>query len=311
MSNNQSNGLLTIEVKAPPIIAGTRSTVSLIIRNPFDSPVIVELVEAPTSAPLLPSALPSVSREKPERSDSSFLDRLKDAFRGFEIRQLKMGLLTAEFPGQTGRTFAISLEQDARLEVKSPFGPTDRVSISAEKGAIVVIDNPDSHPRDNNPESKERQIPAHQEDLARFELKTSRWLLVKPKQLELHALVKFRVGDDARSQVVPINLALQPPVRSIVFGAVSGGILGWIVRQLNNGHLPFDFPALVSILGTSIMCWILAIVLSRQESSKGFVTLEDFYGAFVAGTIVGYTGTNYFESVLNGTAAVAAPHKGG
>lgn len=307
MENFEAKGLLSVEVKAPPIVAGTPATVSLIIRNPFSEQVVIESIQAPSSAPLLPSQ-PGTDEKPPHGTDKKpgFFESVLSSVAGFQVKEISVGPLTAEFPAPRGRHFHINMEPQSKLTVKTPFGPNDNVHINHAEGAEVVFDTPDVR---TDPDcSKERVIPPHQEDLASFELKTAHWLLVKPKVLDLYALIRFRVGNEPRSQVVPVTVSVQPPVKSIVLGTVSGGILGWLARQLNKGILSTEFSAaasIVSVLGIIVMAMILAIVLSRQESSKGFVTLEDFYGAFVVGAILGYTGTQYFEASIK--AAVGSP----
>ena len=310
MENSEAKGLLSVEVKAPPIVAGTPATVSLIIRNPFSQPVVIESIQAPSSAPLLPS--PTGVEEKspqPGGKTSGWLESFSSLVAGLQVKEIHVGPLTAEFPGPRGRHFHINMEPQSKLTVKTPFGPNDSVHINHAEGAEVVFDTPDTQAESVSGDSnKERTIPPQQEDLASFELKTAHWLLVKPKVLDLYTLIRFRIGDEPRSQVVPVTLSVQPPVKSIVLGSVSGGILGWLARQLNKGVLPADLSivgATVSVLGVIVMAMILAIVLSRQESSKGFVTLEDFYGAFVVGAILGYTGTQYFEATIK--AATGGP----
>lgn len=301
MATPEAKGLLSVEVKAPPIVAGTPATVSLIIRNPFDEAVIIESIQAPSSAPLLPESAGAAAKE-PSDSKKSLSQRLLSAVMGIRIQEIKVGPLTAGFPSESAREFRINLEPQSKLTVKSPFGPNDRVLINSAEGAEVVIDIPQEQSSTGSANSaKERMIPSQQEDLASFELKTAHWLLVKPKVLELYALIRFRVGTEPRSQVVPVTLSVQPPVKSIVLGTLSGGILGWLARQLNKGLVPEGASlaaSIISILGIIVMATIISIVLSRQESSKGFVTLEDFYGAFVVGAILGYTGTQYFETAL-------------
>jgi hypothetical protein len=308
MGNSEAKGLLSVEVKAPPIVAGTPATVSLIIRNPFSEQVVIESIQAPSSAPLLPSQT-GEDKQSPDGTDKKprLIDSILSALWGSNnIRVISFGPLTAEFPAPRGRNFHINMEPKSKLTVKTPFGPNDSVHINNAEGAEVVFDTLDA--RAEPDVSKERLIPPHQEDLASFELKTAHWLLVKPKVLDLYALIRFRVGSERRSQVVPVTVSVQPPVKSIVLGTVSGGILGWLARQLNKGILSAEFSvaaSIVSVLAIIVMAMILAIVLSRQESSKGFVTLEDFYGAFVAGAILGYTGTQYFEATIK--AAVGSP----
>lgn len=304
MEKTEVKGLLSVEVKAPPIVAGTVATVSLIIRNPFSEKVVIESIQAPSSAPLLPSQTVRVESSAREvYMGRGLIKRLLTGFLNFRVTEISFGSLTAEFPAPRGSNIQIDMEPKSKLTVKTPFGPNDNVQINNAEGAEVVFDNPNAETGPGL--SKDREIPAYQEDLASFELQTAHWLFVKPKVLDLYALIKFRIGNESRSQVVPVTVSVQPPVKSIVLGAVSGGILGWLARQLNNGILSPEFSAaasIVSVLGIIVMAMILAIVLSRQESSKGFVTLEDFYGAFVVGAILGYTGTQYFETSIKAAA---------
>lgn len=306
MTEVASKGLLSVEVKAPPIVAGTKATISLLIRNPFVEAVIIESIQAPSSAPLLPEKsqkiegkadqiAPKQIKTKDEREDS-LLQR-------FRIREVKLGPLVAEFPKPKSREVYFNMEPHSKLTIKTPFHQAENVYVNTAEGAEVIYDTPIPEPDIQSVESDStRVIPPQQEDLASFELKTAHWLLVKPKVLELHALIRYKVGTERRSQVVPVILSLQPPVKSIVLGSASGSILGYLARHLTSG-MTFDSLSsggvIINLLGVIVMATILAIVLSRQESSKGFVTLEDFYGAFVAGAVLGYVGTTFFDSIMS------------
>lgn len=305
MSEAAFNGLLSIEVNAPPIVAGTAATVSLIIRNPFAEAVVIESIQAPSSAPLLPDRAGSIENAaggSSGLSKGSLLKRVYSDLASIRIQEVQFGPLIAEFPRPKRGDVYFDVEPSSKLTIKAPFNPDQDVYVKTAEGAEVVYDAPLRSPDAITDESRpERVIPPQQEDLASFELKTARWLLVKPKVLNLHALIRYKVGNEPRSQVVPVTLSIQPPVKSIISGTVSGGILGYLARQLNTGLAIDSLPlgnALISILGIIVMATILSIVLSRQESSKGFVTLEDFYGAFVVGAVLGYTGTGYFENVI-------------
>lgn len=124
---------------------------------------------------------------------------------------------------------------------------------------------------------------------------------MKPTKLELHALIKYRIGSENKSQIIPIDLLVQPPVKAIVIGSTSGGILGYLTRQVTNIGINFnDLGAIgISIFGVMLMATISAIILSKREESKGFITLENFYGAFFVGTMIGYIGTEYFDKILS------------
>jgi hypothetical protein len=303
MNESIFKGLLSVEVKALPIIAGTIATISLIIRNPFSEAVLIESIQAPASAPLLPektapaSSVDSVLNAQNKRS---FFHPLTSIFKDFRIKEIRFaGLLAAEFPQPKKPSIEFNLASNSKVLIKTPFVHGENIQINAKEGSELIYDLPSPQA------SSDRVIPAHQEDLASFELKTAHWLLVKPKVLELYALIRYKIGDEPRSQVVPVTITVQPPVKSIVLGCVSGSCLGYVARQLNTGLAIDALPwgsMLMSLLGIIVMATILAIVLSRQESSKGFVTLEDFYGAFVVGVVIGYSGGEYFEKVIGSNA---------
>ncbi|MBN2826013.1 MAG: hypothetical protein JXQ76_11850, partial [Campylobacterales bacterium] len=143
-----------------------------------------------------------------------------------------------------------------------------------------------------------RLIDSGQEDIASFEIETADWLMIKPTSVELYAVIRYKINNQHKSQIVPIVLQIQPPVLSIIIGSISGGALGHLVRQLTlvDGEMMS-----VSLLAVIMMSFIAAIILSkRDDTNKGFVTLEDFFGAFFIGTMIGYIGTEYFENILNG-----------
>jgi hypothetical protein len=215
-----------------------------------------------------------------------------------DVREVSVGPLVARFPGSRGRAINVDLARTSKFTVKSPFGPQDNVNIRAQEGAEIVFDVPEAEAARQPDE--ERVIPAYQDDIASFELRTAHWLFVTPKILDLHAVIRYRLGHTSRSQVVPFSVSIRPPLAAIIFGSAAGGILGYLARQLTAVNPTFALVATaISILGLVVMATILSIVLSRQDNAKRFVTLEDFYGAFVVGVLLGYTGTGYFEKVIN------------
>jgi hypothetical protein len=296
---DQITGLLSVEVKSAPVMAGTEATITLVIRNPFADQVVIDTIETPSAAPLLPRNRKKPAQDTAKTEKQSFWQRLGLTLQGFEVKELSFGPLVAHFPGARGHEINVSADPNSRVTFKTPIGPQDIVNISTKEGAEVIFDAPEStNQRDGGIEGKQI-IPPHQEDIASFELRTAHWLLVTPQVLQLYVVIRYRLGNEQRSQVVPLSLSLHPPVTAIVLGGICGGILGYVAHLLSSSNQSFAaVNILVSVLGITVMATILAIVLSRQQAAKGFVTLEDFYGAFVVGVLLGYTGTVYFESAL-------------
>jgi hypothetical protein len=311
---NQSTGVLSIQVSTSPIVAGTRATVTLFIRNPFPDDVVIQSIEAPSSEPLLPR-LPGLTAESDSKTKSFFQSFVSSLSSAIKISEISAGPLVARFPGESTGRYSINLEPTSKLLIKSRFNPGDRVDINAQQGAEVIYEAPPQREVGRKP-GEERTIPVYQDDIASFELCTAHWLFVRPKTLDLYAVIRYRLAGGPRSQVVPFSVYVQPPLKAVVCGSVFGGILGYFARVLVAAQTAAQsvtfatfftsatiVPVAISVLGIMVMCFILAIVLSRQENTKGFVTLEDFYGAFVVGVLLGYTGTSYFEGLLKSIAS--------
>ncbi len=257
---SDAKGFLAIEIKSFPVIAGTVTSVNMIIRNPFSEQVIIESIQAPSSAPLLPLLSPTDDQSKQEK----FFYKLLAPLSSLQFKEIQLGALTAKFPSLPGRSFHINMEPKSKLTLKTPFEANDSIHINQAEEAEVIVDIAEQSTSSGEIKN-ERIIHPQQEDLASFELKTAHWLFVKPKVLDLYALVKYRVGEQSHSQVVPVSLSIQPPVSSMIVGSVLGSALGWLAKQLNDlTHINnfLTLSSIVSLLGVIVMAMILAIVLS-------------------------------------------------
>ena len=224
-----------MEVKASPVIAGTEATNTLVIRNPFPDQVVIETIEAPSSAPLLPRTRRATAENLVQEGDKeSFWRRLISSLRAFEVKEVSLGPLVAHFPQPRGRAFNIEVEQDSYVTFKTPLGPQDSLNMTVQRSANVNFDTPPQQSTMRSDGGVEgMQIPSHQEDIASFELRTAHWLLVTPKVLQLYAVIGYRLGNELRRQAVPLSLCIYPAVMAIVVGGICGGILGYAAPQTN------------------------------------------------------------------------------
>jgi hypothetical protein len=84
----------------------------------------------------------------------------------------------------------------------------------------------------------------------------------------------------------------------MIIGSIIGGSLGTLAKSLNILPLPSWQSLLVSIGASIVMSLIATISLSRKTGSQGFITVEDFFGGFVIGALIGYGGHDYFEKTI-------------
>jgi hypothetical protein len=85
-------------------------------------------------------------------------------------------------------------------------------------------------------------------------------------------------------------------------GGLAGGVIGNLARTFTETDtLNVDTRFFVKLIGSCLLSLMAVISLSRKSGSQSFITVEDFFGSFVLGSLIGYQGTAFFEkTVVNG-----------
>jgi hypothetical protein len=79
---------------------------------------------------------------------------------------------------------------------------------------------------------------------------------------------------------------------------VLGAVLGTLARFFTTVR-QLEWQPLALAMGASIVMGLIAsIALSRKATAQAFITVEDFFGGFVVGALIGYGGSTYFEKAL-------------
>ena len=172
----------------------------------------------------------------------------------------------------------------------------DEVSISAAEDAKLVIA---SSTLDDTPDEPEtHKVRPHCDKVAYFSIVSNGWLFFTPQRINLSTEIRYKMAGQERTQVVSSYFDIKPPLASMIVGSLLGGSLGSIARILQAGAA-FEFQsAIVSVGACVIMSLIAAIALSRKSGTQGFITVEDFFGAFVIGSLIGYGGSEYFDRAI-------------
>lgn len=103
--------------------------------------------------------------------------------------------------------------------------------------------------------------------------------------------MQYELAGNIRSQVVSTAFDIKPPIQSIVFGSVAGGIIVSLARVFTESDsIQFSARLLIKLIGSCLLSIMAVISLS--------LTVEDFFGAFVLGSLIGYEGTAFFEKTV-------------
>jgi hypothetical protein len=147
-------------------------------------------------------------------------------------------------------------------------------------------------------ESKAITIAPHCEVVVYFSVSTGGWLFFTPSRQTLSTQITYELNGDEKTQVVSSSFDIKPPLTSMVIGAITGASLGSAARFLNSTQI-FDWqPFFVTTGAALLMSLIATIALARKSGAQGFITVEDFFGGFVIGALIGYGGKEYFDTAI-------------
>jgi len=296
--NGKTYGRLDVTVPEQEFEAGQPGTISILIKNPFDSPIEIIEIVGPRSSHLRDGVFDaSESAATPEEARAPLRRRswLGSLFGSVRVDDISFAGVKLEFP-QAHRRMLISAEKNAQLHFDRELEPYEEVQIHAEEGANVTF-GPKTAVSRSVSEHIQRVEP-HCDSVMYISLSTKNWLLFKPTVLQLSPQLKYRIEGTERTQVISTAISVKPPMRAVVIGALLGAILGSLAKQFQT-PAAFALPAsLISIGGAATMSLIATIALSRKSGTQGFITVEDFYGGFAVGALIGYGGSQYFERAI-------------
>lgn len=264
----RSQGRLDVTIAATSQEAGRTMTIPIVIRNSFQSAVRITSIAGPRTSDF---------RELTER----------DVREG--ERYTPRGLWRKLWKDML---FVQSMSFDVK------FGT--RVTADGKRNSAPLQGAAD-----------ERVLPPHSETVAYMNIGVRRWLFFRPQRIDLNVEIGYEVDRERRSQIAQAPVDIKPPLRSMVIGAITGAVLGVIARRLAlKGELQWSQAGAMAleVSGAAVMALIASVALARKSGTQGFITVEDFYGGFVLGVLIGYAGSEYFErAILPGKAGDTPP----
>jgi hypothetical protein len=301
MTKSDVYGRLDVTIHDAVYEAGKVSIVTILLRNPFNEPIEVLEIQGPHSSHLsqISRNTQFLSKNKvstsPLKRKPKWLSSVLEGLSRIAVTEVQFGLFSLEFPNSQS-VLNIRAESRSETTIETDLSNYQTVNISIEEGAKVRFL---SQTEQNNPvENKTLKIEPYCEAIAHFEISTSGWLFFTPTRRSLSTLVRYRIDGKEKTQVVTSEFDVRPPLLSMVIGAVLGAILGTLAKVLNDASTLEWQPTVVSLGAAIVMSLIATIALSRKTGTQGFITVEDFFGGFVIGALIGYGGSEYFERAI-------------
>jgi hypothetical protein len=304
-----ASGRLDAAILDDPFEAGRVNTARLIIRNPFDAPVQIIEILPPKSSTLrelqVAERAEKDANEARESHASKSIARFLSSFISGFFGSIGMRIGSAEItfgqPAESAsKRIALEALENSTITFGQPLPPFNRLDIRALPGSNISIGGKNITADKNITDQIELvRIAPHCEVVQYFPFKTSNWLLFKPTKLNISVQMRYQVSSEERTQVVSASLDVKPPLSAMVIGSLIGSVLGTMAR-ISTQPIGFNPQALfITFFSGVVMSLIATILLSRKTGAQGFITVEDFFGSFVVGTLIGYTGSSYFTSIIS------------
>ena len=306
-SNSKTYGRLDVTVPDETYEAGRISTVRILLRNPFDEPVEILEIKGPRSSHLQETQKEFLelteNRNLKESSQSGFdktkykkiSDKIRRTFGGLSFSNITFGGIELEFPRQK-KTLNIRAAPKSEIDIDTDVSEYESINVQADEDAKIKFR---PQPVESKPaETQVITIEPHCEAVAYFQVSTSGWLFFTPTRQTLSTQIRYKIKGNERSQVVSSGFDIKPPLKAMVVGSIIGAFLGSLAKTLNSALFPSYKIIAVSIGASIVMSLIASIALARKTGTQGFITVEDFFGGFVVGSLIGYGGSQYFEKAI-------------
>jgi len=294
-------GRLEVTVPDEPLVAGQNNSISFIVRNPYPFEITVTGVLGPQTQSLTASAFKkaAMSDDGGEGNKTQSRSFLRNIGSMVASASLSFGGIRVETNNRSERVVNLVAAQGSHIKFDHQVAPYTTLNIKAHEDAHIEVGSKAIEAVD---ESMQTPIPPGSEQIFTISVRTTSWLLFTPRRFPVNIQLDYVANGNKRTQVIASSFSINPPLTSILIGAVIGGGLGAVARILQT---PADFSVASAVQGVAaiVMSVIASITLSRKTNAQSFITVEDFFGAFAIGALIGYGGSEYFRRAIMPTSS--------
>lgn len=327
-----SRGALKLEVSAskPTIVAGEEFSLFVVIRNPYQVPIVVYTVQTHIPVELVDMVdLRSRDKELELNRTSQLDDSETTGFRRALLATWYAWRDRARLKREPGARLAEAVGTDYKPEVIEPPPPisvvvTQKISsvsegsevrgVEIERIAQFLLDFPEQP----TPEYLDRimwRIEAYKTGkipvllqpgdsvVRQFVFRTRRWLLFTPLAHSFQIQVRYLVDGRDHMDTAQYDLSIQANIRATIIGAILGGTLGGVSRILVDTTAQSAGTSALAQLGSLFLAVILSAIsvvsLARKSSVQPIISIEDFWGGLFLGFLIGYLGQNFAMGILS------------
>lgn len=134
--------------------------------------------------------------------------------------------------------------------------------------------------------------------IKQFVLRARKSLFFTPIEYTFQIQTKYAVDDEEQYEVVPFKLDIHAAISSTIIGSIVGGIIGTIAQVLSKGKtIDYGEVGLAAMLA-AIFSGVTVVSFARKANAQQIISIEDFWGGFFIGFLIGYLGEGFFRNLI-------------
>jgi hypothetical protein len=123
----------------------------------------------------------------------------------------------------------------------------------------------------------------------------------RPEACYLSCKVGYTMDYKYYQDKVNIELLVHSALISIIAGALSGSFLGTLIVTKYDCIESYLAALGLKLVVNFTLAFLTVIIFQRKKGVQSFLTIEDFWGGILVGFIVGYSGVQFFNSIIGNT----------
>lgn len=138
-----------------------------------------------------------------------------------------------------------------------------------------------------------------------FTVRTKWAVFFPPASYNLYLWVDYEIYGSRNKDSVRYTLNIRSPLKAIIYGAIVGSILGFVLKSIYNNPswaVSHDSSGIirwfVQLVGTLLAAAIAVIAFARKKDTQPILSIEDFWGGFFVGFLAGFSGESFIKQFV-------------
>ena len=138
-----------------------------------------------------------------------------------------------------------------------------------------------------------------------FTLKTNRSIFFPPNIYQSSIRVSYKIDDANNIDVADYQLNIRAPLKAILYGALTGSLFGFFLKDLLSARtmMALNTPSsiisyVLSLVAAMMISGIVVVSFARKKDAQPILSVEDFWGGVFVGFLAGYTGKSFLDQAI-------------